>query len=334
MQFVLLLSFLARGGRYYFQIDLFNPMNRRVLALMAPLVAGSLFYKATGLAERYFASTLSEGSIAILGYAFKMAGALLLVIAQGVVVTFLPLMSRAAAEKDLAGLREAVSLGLRSLTAVTIPVIGLMLVLGHPLVQLLFQRGAFDAPATDATSLVLIAYMGWVWAGGLGGVLTNALYARQETFVVVKVAVVGMVLYLAMAYVFVNLIGFVGLALAFSLSTAANVLVFIGLLRRRLRGLNERTLVVTLLKSLAAGTLMTGLVALGNDFSASFVLKDLPYGFSLLVRVALLSLLGGGAYFLLAWVMDIGEIKALARNLRISCQSLGRIRGKLLIPVK
>jgi putative peptidoglycan lipid II flippase len=315
IQLLVLTSIFFRPGRYSLRIELGDPINRRVLTLMAPLVLGSIFYKASGLVERLFASSLGEGSISYLGYAFKLATALEVMIAQGVSISFLPLMSSSFSQKDLGELRRTLSIGLRGLLVISLPVAGLVFVLAHPMLQLLLERGAFDPRATEATSQALIAYLGWVCAGALGAILTNVFYARQDTLTVVKVGILGMGLYLILAYLLAQSAGFVGLALALSTSAILNALIFMALLHRRLDTLEVQELALTFVKSLGATLGMIGIGVILWPVSNILILDPLSHTLTLLLRLTVVALLGMSVYVSLAWAFDLKEIKSMGRVL-------------------
>lgn len=74
-----------------------------------------------------------------------------------------PTLAELAARGDLAGLRRTLSQSLRVVVALTVPAAVGLIVLGRPLLQLLYQRGAFDANSTEAVYVALRFYTSWGW---------------------------------------------------------------------------------------------------------------------------------------------------------------------------
>lgn len=267
-QALLLLPILWQSGQFRFAINWHDPRLQRTFQLMLPLILGSLLYKATGVVERFLGSSLSAGSISYLGYAFKLATALVTITTQGIATVWLPLLSSHAAVQDRVQMRHAVSLGLRILSLILAPIMVWVVLLGEPVVQLLFQRGAFDQTATWGTSLAWIGYLGWVYAGAWGAILTNAFYALQETKTVVRIGLRGMILHLFLSVLLSRPLEFFGLSLALSGMAVFNAIVFLWLLRRRLGGIEAGAILITVGKTLVAASMMALSLLLSRDWLA------------------------------------------------------------------
>jgi len=97
LQFLYLLPILLRDGRYSLSLDVKRREVMRLGALMLPLLAGSVFYKANPVVERFIASKLGESNISYLGYAFRIIALLQLALTQGLTTTILPRLSEHAA---------------------------------------------------------------------------------------------------------------------------------------------------------------------------------------------------------------------------------------------
>src|SRR4030042_6105081 len=93
----------------------------------------------------------------------------------------LPVMSEQAARKDWGNLRETLSFALRLVFFVTLPALIGLIVLRQPILNLLFQRGAFTARSTEMTAQALLYYSVGL-AGFAGGrIILPAFYSLQDT---------------------------------------------------------------------------------------------------------------------------------------------------------
>ena len=103
-----------------------------------------------------------------------------------------------------------------------------------PLVEVLFVRGAFDAQAAQATAWALVGYGVGLPAFSMVRSLVSAYYALEDTRTPVVVASGCLVLNLCLGLVLMQFIGHVGLALAVSAASWANIVLLGSLLRHKL----------------------------------------------------------------------------------------------------
>ncbi|MFE3517991.1 lipid II flippase MurJ [Streptomyces sp. NPDC059166] len=138
--------------------------------VLAPVVLFVVSRQAQVLVERILASSLPDGAISHLNYAQKVAQLPMVLSMMICTVTF-PLVARAMASGDAEGARRRVERDLA--LAGTVVLLGTATVLGcaEQIVEVLFQRGAFDAADTAATAAVMRVYA----LGLLGHTLVGAL---------------------------------------------------------------------------------------------------------------------------------------------------------------
>lgn len=139
-------------------------------AVLVPVALFTLGRQSQVLVERFLASSLSAGAISHLNYAQKVAQIPMVLSLMICTVTF-PLVARAMAEGERGAARRRVErdLALAALVVLT----GAAYVIGYApqLIELLFQRGAFDHADTAATASVMRVYA----LGLLGHSMVGAL---------------------------------------------------------------------------------------------------------------------------------------------------------------
>ena len=134
------------------------------------------------------------------------------------------------------------------------PAAAALLMIGEPIVSTLFERGAFDAAASLATTQALMAYSTGLPAYVLIKVVSPGFFARQDTSTPVKIAIVCVFLNLGLNLALMQVFAHVGIAMATAISAWVNaVLLLIFLYRRgqfktdtRLRNRACRILMATL----------------------------------------------------------------------------------------
>ncbi|MBE3591060.1 MAG: murein biosynthesis integral membrane protein MurJ [Firmicutes bacterium] len=313
-QWLLLVPGMRRiGFRYRLSWDGRDPALRRTLALTAPVVVATGASQLGFVVDRMLASLLPEGRIAALSYANRLYGLPTGVFVAAVVTVAFPLLAQRAAARDLDGLRAALVRGLRLMTAFLTPVAAALVVLRLPLVQLLFQHGAFTADDAQETAVALGFFaLGLVPLGALQ-LLQRAFFALQDTRTPMLLGVAGVAVNVAADLALVGPLAQGGLALGTSLNVAFQAAALLWVLRKRLGGLGGRELAATAARAaLAASAMVLVLEAAWPAVTAAVpgdgVLR-------LALRVALVSAAGMGTYFAAAWLLGLRELRALAELL-------------------
>ncbi|WP_326702097.1 murein biosynthesis integral membrane protein MurJ [Streptomyces cyaneofuscatus] len=140
------------------------------LTVLAPVVLFVVSRQSQVLVERFLASTLPAGAISHLNYAQKVAQMPMVLSLMICTVTF-PVVARAMADGNHEKARQRVERDLA--LAGMVVLLGTSVVLGYApqIIEVLFQRGAFDTADTEATAQVMRVYA----AGLLGHCLVGAL---------------------------------------------------------------------------------------------------------------------------------------------------------------
>jgi len=259
---------LHYGFRWRPAVDLGSLAVRRVAVLMGPRVLDLGLFHLTLLITTNLASRLGAGSVSALEWGWDAMQLPETVIGTAFGLVAFPTLADLAARGDVAGLRSTLGETLRAVISLTVPAACGLILLGRPLLQLLYQRGAFGAAATDAVFVALRFY-----ALGLVGhacleLAARAFFAQRDTVTPLLVAAGSAAINVALGVLLMGPMGHGGLALANSLAVSAEVLTLLLILRRRwgdvegrqtLRALG-RAIVATLLMSLV----VAGVLALGG----------------------------------------------------------------------
>jgi putative peptidoglycan lipid II flippase len=254
--------FLKRKGIVFgFRFEPSHPGVKRVAALMAPSVLGLAVTQLNVLVSTFLASYLPEGSVSYLYYADRLLEFPMGIFAIAVATAVLPVMSEQAARKDWENLRETLSFALRLVFFVTLPAMIGLIVLRQPILNLLFQRGAFTAHSAEMTAQALLYYS--VGLAGFAGVriIIPAFYSLQDTKTPVKIAFATLVANAVLGALLMHPLQHGGLALATSLAAGMNFALLVFLLRKKMGRIGLGKIVRSFLKSFGASLLM-GSVAL------------------------------------------------------------------------
>jgi putative peptidoglycan lipid II flippase len=229
---------------------------------MAPRVLGLAAVQINFLVNTILASGLVAGSLAALNYGWLLMLLPQGIFAQSVATAAFPTFSTQAAKGQRAEMRSALAATLRAVLYLAVPAAVGLIVLSRPVVQLVFERGAFTEASTTMVSGALTLYALALPAHSVVELVVRAFYALHDTKTPVMVGVGAMGLNVVLSILLIRVfddLGWMplgGLALGNSLATTAEMVVLLVLVRRRLRGLEGRQAIDSLVRIGFASALM------------------------------------------------------------------------------
>jgi putative peptidoglycan lipid II flippase len=299
----LLPTFIALR-RFRFALDLHHPGLIRLMHVLGPIAIGSAAGQIAMFFDRYFASQMSEGTIAGMNFAVKIVGFPQQLFVTAIATVIFPLFASQFASKNRAAMRRSVGTGLQMVIFLTLPSAFGLCMLAGPIVQTLFERGAFTPEAT-----VLCAQLLPYAAVGLVGlaanvVLTRCLYACGEVRTAIVISVVTVALNVILSVLWKGPLGPRGLLLANAVSQTLQTVAFVAVAWRALGGFPLRTVSVSLLKVGACSAVMAFALA-------AVQLTRTPPSPTALARITNLGehlLFGAFVFIALARVVDSEEL--------------------------
>jgi putative peptidoglycan lipid II flippase len=309
-----------RERAYHAYLGLKNRAVTQVFQLMAPRLLGVAVVQMNFIVNTIIALGQPEGSVTAITLAFSLMLMPQMAVAQSAAIASLPTFSAQVALGKQDEMRRSLASTLRAVLLLAIPASAGLILLRTPLVQALYQRGAFTPRSTALVAWALLWYAAGLVGHTLVEILSRAFYALHDTRTPVIVGVITMAGNIGLSLLFAAWfaqIGWMphgGLALANSLATALESVVLILLMRGRLKGL-EGAYVWKGVGIALFGTLVMGILVL--------VWRAVFGESSLLIE--LFGALGVGftAYLGIMWGFNIPEIKGMIRML------MGRMKKAL-----
>lgn len=206
---------------------------RKLFKQVGPGAVGAGATQINLLLTTILASMLPTGAVSYLYYADRLNQLPLGIIGIAVATTLLPLLSRHEANGDDEKVRHYMSRAIQFCLVLGLPAaIGLALA-AQPIIQTLFEHGAFKHEDTIQTSQALAAYALGIPAFLLAKVFASRFFARQDTRTPVRIAILSMASNVILALLMLGLLGHVGMALATSVATWINAgLLYLNLRKR------------------------------------------------------------------------------------------------------
>ena len=208
--------------------------------LMAPRLLGVAVVQLNFWLNTFLASFQPEGSLAAITFAFPLMIMPEAAIAQSIAIAALPTFSAQVARGKLAEMRASLAATLRGVLFLAIPAAVGLILLRFPLVNMIYQRNAFDETSTQMVAWALLWYAAGLVGHSVVEIVSRSFYALHDTKTPVFVGVGAMGLNLGFSFLFSALfsrIGWMphgGLALANSFATTLEMVLLLVLMRRRL----------------------------------------------------------------------------------------------------
>ncbi len=231
-----LCAFFIRARRagltYHFILEVRNPEIALIVKAGWPVLIGALIGQAINLIDQIFASFFAAGSISALNYALKLISVFTGVIFVSVGRAILPYLSRHASTNDMKSFKDTLRLYIWLVGIGTTVLSIFVIVLAHPIVQILFQRGAFTAADTNYTAIMFIGFAVGLTPIAFGFIAFRAFSALGKTRALLLVTLFSLLGNTVFDYVFSRLWQGVGIALSTSVSYVFSMFILFFLLRR------------------------------------------------------------------------------------------------------
>jgi putative peptidoglycan lipid II flippase len=200
-----------------------TPRVKRLFVLMTPGAIGTGVMQINLFINIVLASLLPSGAVSFLYYADRLNQLPLGVIGIAIGTALLPVLSRHVAAENHHAVRHFLSRSLEFSLVLGLPAAIALAMVAHPIIHVLFERGAFGPAQTDATAWALAAYAVGIPAFVIVKVLNAAFFARHDTTAPVRAAIVVTIVNAALGLALIAPLGHVGIALATGLTAWLNV---------------------------------------------------------------------------------------------------------------
>jgi putative peptidoglycan lipid II flippase len=283
---------------------------REVFKLMIPRQIGASAVQLNFLVNNLIASYLPAGSISAITWGLALMLMPQAAIAQSVATVSLPMFSVQAARNKLPEMSASLAAVIRLVIWLALPAACGLILLGEPIVTLIFERRAFNPQMTQMVTWALIWYSFGLVFHCVVELVSRAFYAIHDTKTPVMVLFFAMLLnivlsiLLSRAFAGIGWMPHGGVALANTIATALESGLLLFLMRRRLQGLHGGRILTGILQSVVAATAMSLGLYFWIRFSAAQ--EMLP-----LVVVAVGVVAGIGIYLAVGAVLKTDELKEI-----------------------
>ncbi|HAM39181.1 MAG TPA: murein biosynthesis integral membrane protein MurJ [Elusimicrobia bacterium] len=268
---VMIPSVVKKGFSFKPVLNFNHPGLKQIFLLMIPAMWGISIDQVNAFVDTIFASFLKEGSITALYYSNRVMQLPLALFGIAVASVSLPLMSASVSKKNVDDMKNMLAFSIKISSLAIFPSLMGLIILGKPMIKLLFEHGKFDSIATSLTNSALFFYALGLPAFGYVKIFAGGFYSLKETKTPVKIASLCMIVNIVLNAILMGPLGVGGLALSSSISSWLNTILLLITLRRKIGGFGGRKILITLLKIISA----TFIMGLGCYILSNYVFKNL-----------------------------------------------------------
>lgn len=318
------------GFRFFPNISFQDEGVRRVMTLMGPAIIGTSAIQIKVLVDTFVASGI-EGGNSWLSFAFRLMQFPIGVFGVAIGTAAIPTLSRLVSEGKIDKFRSTLSGAIGLVFLLTLPSACGLIVLGEPIIRLIYERGAFDALDTSMTAWALAVYSIGLTGYAAIKVLSPSFYALDDAKTPMYVSVASIAIHVVVSYGMMtalsqvgvtperpNGFGHVGVALATSTVALVNFFTLAFLMRNKIKRLEGRKILSSFIKIAAAAAVMSAVCYFTYLFLANYLGTS-----GLLIRLIEVFVpiaLGGAVFVVTAKLLGVAELNqafdAFARKLK------------------
>lgn len=316
---------IRSGMRYSWSFDPRATGAIEVGRLLAPRLVGQAAFQINFIAVTNLAWRTGDQSVSALNYAWQLLMLPHGILALSVSTVILPTLSRLWQQGEVSAFRVTLGGALRPLVFLSMPAAVVLFFFRVPIVQTLFQTGAFSSQSTELVSAPLAYLAAGLISYALVEALARAFYAMHDTRTPVIAGIVIIVFNIALGMALLDAMGFVALALALSASTTVEAGILAAVLAKRLGGgiSGFRSWLARLVAATAATAASAALLA--QPLSEATAPGNGPRLVQLLVFAFALVVVGT-VYFGVAWMLRMPEPSQALAMIERRIPSISHVR--------
>ena len=256
-QFLIQMPYLyGKGYQIQFNLDLKDKDIRTFFRLILPILISTMVYNINIIVDSSLATTLSEGKLSALNYAFIIYTTIASTTIFGISTVLFPSFAKNTSLNDLTGFKTQVTATLKVLSFILLPLTVGLITLRTPIVKLAFERGAFDQQAVLLTTTALTFYAVGMIGFGTQEVLNKSFFALKDTKTPTKFGIISVIINIVLNLILIRKMDLGGLALATSLAAISNGIFLYWALTKKIGKMDTSSIIKNFIKILVSAGVM------------------------------------------------------------------------------
>jgi len=248
-----------RGMKYHASMKGAKNTIKQISLLAVPVFIGSSISQINIFVDKTLASGLAEGSVSALNYASLLNNLVMGLTISILTVIIYPRLAQANSLNDHHKFSEMSQKGFTIIFMIALPFsLGAMCYSGQ-IVQIVYERGAFDPMATAMTGTAYLFYAGGLLFMALNEYMVRIYYSMHNMRTPMTFGCVCVIINIVLNLILVRSMAHNGLALATSIAAFSNTTMLFWDLRRKYNHLTLLPSIKKLIKIIVAAGISVGL---------------------------------------------------------------------------
>ena len=308
---VLVFNVRSTGMRIYPNFSFRDRYLKKMIITFLPVLLGIGVKELNTIVDRVMASYLPAGNISHYNYASRIENAITVLVSSAFLTVFFPKISKMSTDEN--EFRCDSAKALRQILPLILPTAVTCIALGKPIIQFLYERGAFTPEDTYSTTIIFIILCIGIVFHGLRDFFNRLYYALGETKKTTVYSTASLVINIIGNLILIRIIGVYGLAVANVLSAIVVCCLLFVSLNRRLKGFLDKETRVCIVKTILASIIMA--IAI-QCFGYCIGLMNV----NLLITLIVQGSLGFFAYIMALYFMGVDELRVITDLIKAKVQ--------------
>lgn len=178
---VIFIYSLKNGFAFDFWDRSEKPKALRTWLLIIPTFGVQIAAQLNSIVDRSFASSLGEGVVSMMKYAFLLCTMVVSVVAIPIGMMRYPVITESVSSGNLSEANRVLIKTLKEIIVLTLPIVVIIMFFSKLIVSLLFGRGAFDSEDVMMTAEILSVYAISIIGNSMMEILSRVMLSVKKT---------------------------------------------------------------------------------------------------------------------------------------------------------
>ncbi|NLZ49305.1 MAG: murein biosynthesis integral membrane protein MurJ [Clostridiales bacterium] len=297
----------AKEHKYEFIIDFKDQYVKRMLLLSIPTIISCIIAQLNSMVSTNFASNFGPGSISVIDYASKTSSLINQVFIVSITTVLYPTLTEKFSSGSKEEFEDTFVKSIDYVSIVAMPLTFGVSVLSKPIVQVLLERGDFDANATALTASVLSILAFLALANSYFDILGKVFFASKNTLTPMINGILSVIITVVLMFILAPKYKIEGIAIALTLAMAIIVVIMYIELKSKFKGLDTKKILFNLSKILLSAVIMSIVTKYSYDILTS--INSSESKIYLLVKMSISTLLSAAVYAVSLIVLKVDTAK-------------------------
>ena len=300
-----------KGYRFRFDFHFQEEGMKKIGRLMLPIMVSTWIQPINIVINTKFASHIHfenypDAPIPTIEYANTLYTIIVGVFVLSIANVIFPKMARLTTNKAEEDLGETVSVTIKAMLFLLLPMMFGLMILSEPVVRLVYERGDFGTFATKTTARALFFFSLGMVGFGIQNILSRVFYAKQDGKTPFYSGLISIAVNIILCFLLVEKMDVGGLAFASAISSVVSAVFLLIPLYFQHKTLFSKKMIKDLLKMIfSAGVMAIAAVICKNGLLAMEIGGFLEN----IIVVAVTAAVGGVVYMICCYALGVSESK-------------------------